>query len=157
MAKRKSAFGEPEELTQESTQEATVAPEVTVAETPEGLPLPPIPDAIPEGVPHAETGISDPLLVLRLAYFQEKIIRLRAQEQGYTLMFENRRRELEEQKRTTMLQVTRDVTIAESEYRGIQREIEKKHEISLKDFTFDPETGKLNSIVSPAAILTNGP
>lgn len=148
MSKRKSTLGEAEENVMEKTvNEAVEALDSEKAsDLPKGLPEPVIPDAPPADVPHAETGISDPILVLRLAYLQEKVTRLNAQESGYNMLFESRRRQVEEERTTTMTQVRRDKVIAEGEYRAIQRNIETKHNISLKDFTFDPDTGKLNRI-----------
>jgi hypothetical protein len=113
----------------------------------EGLPDPAIPAGAPEGMPHAEGGILDPLLVTRLALLQERIVRLNAQNTGYNLLFEAKRKELEEARNTTMTQIKRDLVIAEGEYREIQRQIEKKHQINLKDFTFDADTGRLNRVV----------
>ena len=126
--------------------EGTTAP---VVQAPVPLPVPAEPASPPEGYPHAAGDILDPILVLRLAHLQEKVHRLQAQQSGYQLLFATKQRELEESRHLTLTQNDRDLRAAGLEYHGVQEEIEKKHGIQLKNYTFDPDTGILNKIEEP--------
>ena len=126
-----------------------VPPAAPVSVTAPALPALPIPAENanpPEGVPHAGGGISDPLMALRLAFLQEKVTRLQAQLSGYKLLFEQRRKELEEIRFATLTKADRDLSTAGAEYKATIDEIEKKHGIVMDHYTFDPDTGMLNLI-----------
>lgn len=122
---------------------------------PTALPVPAVDANPPEGMPHASGGISDPLMALRLAFLQEKVTRLQAQLSGYKLLFEQRRKELEEVRFATLTKTDRDLSTAGAEYKATIDEIEKKHGIVMDHYTFDPDTGMLNLIAdskpAPAA------
>jgi len=115
-------------------------------EMPIALPVPAVDANPPEGMPHASGGISDPLMTLRLAFLQEKVTRLQAQLSGYQLLFEQRRKELEEIRFATLTKAQRDLSTVGAEYKATVDEIEKKHGIVMDHYTFDPDTGMLNLI-----------
>jgi hypothetical protein len=115
------------------------------------LPIPAVDANPPEGVPHASGGISDPLMALRLAFLQEKVTRLQAQLSGYNLLFEQRRAELEQVRFATLTKAQHDLSAVSAEYTATVKEIEKKHEIVMDHYTFDPDTGMLNLIADSKA------
>lgn len=123
----------------------TAAPVAEVSAMP-ALPLPAVDANPPEDMPRAGGGISDPLMALRLAFLQEKVTRLQAQLSGYKLLFEQRRKELEEVRFATLTKADRDLSTAGAEYKATVDEIEKKHGIVMDHYTFDPDTGMLNLI-----------
>lgn len=100
--------------------------------------------------PPMEGGIHDPLRVMRLAYAQMIIEKLRAQQTAYRLSFDNQIKEMTTRKTTTLAQLQQELASADDNYRSLQKEIEEAHGISLQGYTFNPDSGTFNKIVDPS-------
>jgi hypothetical protein len=119
----------------------------------QGAKIPPFEPTLPPSAsafPPAECGIQDSVRVLRLAYLQMTIEKLRAQQTSYRLSFDNQIKELTSRKTTTLAQLQQELSTADGMYLAIQKEIETAHGISLAGYTFNPETGTLHKILDPS-------
>jgi len=118
--------------------------------------LPPLEPTLPPPAsqfPAAEGDIHDPVRVLRLAYIQMTIEKLRSNQTAYRLSFDNQIKELTGRKATTLTQIQQELITADGMYQAIQKEIEEAHGISLKGYTFNPDAGTLNRVIDPTKKL----
>lgn len=107
---------------------------------------PPVPSFAPEGVEHAGGDIKDPVRVLRLAYYQTTIEKIKANQEKYRLLFDDQIRNLQVQRHNVLLNLQNELRTADHLYRALQEEIEQVHKINLANYTFDPDTGAFNKV-----------
>jgi hypothetical protein len=146
MARRKKIKAYAGKAPRETEQDLAgrVPVEDDLPETPEPT-LPPSPSVFPAAV--LDDGIHDPVRVLKLAYFQMAIEKLRANVTSYRISFENQIKELTMRKTTTLAQLQQELERANGSYLAIQKEIETAYGIKVAEYTFNPDNGMLNKIV----------
>jgi len=146
MGRRKKIRAYAEKAPVESEQDLVgrVPVEEDLLESPEPT-LPPSPSVFPPVA--LEGGIHDPVRVLKLAYFQMAIEKLRAETTSYRISFENQIKELTMRKTTTLARLQQELASANSAYLAVQKEIEEAYGIKLAGYAFNPENGMMNKIV----------